>query len=62
MSIANVTGSTGKAPPKDYSLSDDGANRLFDAFNGISIIATIYASGIIPEIQVCNYANPHLFS
>ncbi|KAL6328398.1 hypothetical protein AAG906_034542 [Vitis piasezkii] len=44
-------GSSSKAPPKDYSLSDDRANRLFGAFNGISIIATTYASGIIPEIQ-----------
>ena len=49
MGIAYVTGRTGKAPPKDYSQSDDGANRLFGALNGISIIATTYASGIIPE-------------
>lgn len=28
------------------------ADQLFGVFNGISIIATTYASGIIPEIQV----------
>ncbi|KAJ9684800.1 hypothetical protein PVL29_017002 [Vitis rotundifolia] len=44
-------GSSSKAPLKDYSLSHDRENRLFGAFNGISIIATTYASGIIPEIQ-----------
>ncbi|RVW25843.1 GABA transporter 1 [Vitis vinifera] len=49
--LAQQPGSSSKAPPKDYSLSDDRANRLFGAFNGISIIATTYASGIIPEIQ-----------
>jgi hypothetical protein len=27
-------------------------NRVFGAFNAISIIATTYGNGIIPEIQV----------
>ncbi|KAI6676593.1 hypothetical protein NL676_037389 [Syzygium grande] len=39
------------APPKDYSVVGSRADRLLGAFNGISIIATTYASGIIPEIQ-----------
>lgn len=40
------------APARDYSINGSQANRIFGAFNGISIIATTYASGIIPEIQV----------
>ncbi|XP_057446379.1 GABA transporter 1-like [Lotus japonicus] len=39
------------APPRDYSVRGSVADQLFGVFNGISIIATIYASGIIPEIQ-----------
>ncbi|XP_030545508.2 GABA transporter 1-like [Rhodamnia argentea] len=44
-------GNSVNAPPKDYSLAGSRVDRLFGAFNGISIIATTYASGIIPEIQ-----------
>ncbi|KAI6676595.1 hypothetical protein NL676_037391 [Syzygium grande] len=44
-------GNSANAPPKDYSLVGSRADRLLGAFNGISIIATTYASGIIPEIQ-----------
>ncbi|KAI6676594.1 hypothetical protein NL676_037390 [Syzygium grande] len=44
-------GNSANAPPKDYSVVGSRADRLLGAFNGISIIATTYASGIIPEIQ-----------
>ncbi|KAK2403923.1 GABA transporter [Trifolium repens] len=39
------------APPRHYSVKGSHADKLFGVFNGISIIATCYASGIIPEIQ-----------
>ncbi|XP_030451317.1 GABA transporter 1-like [Syzygium oleosum] len=44
-------GNSANAPPKDYSMVGSQVDRIFGAFNGISIIATTYASGIIPEIQ-----------
>lgn len=44
-------GSSNDAPPKNYSITGVGVNRLFGAFNAISIIATTYGNGIIPEIQ-----------
>ncbi|CAK9185707.1 unnamed protein product [Ilex paraguariensis] len=44
-------GNSKNAPPKDYSLQRDGASRMFGVFNAISIIATTYGNGIIPEIQ-----------
>ncbi|KAF5948050.1 hypothetical protein HYC85_014007 [Camellia sinensis] len=40
-----------KAPVKDYSVTGIGINRIFGVFNAISIIATTYGNGIIPEIQ-----------
>ncbi|XP_028072815.1 GABA transporter 1-like isoform X2 [Camellia sinensis] len=40
-----------KAPAKDYSVTGVGINRIFGVFNAISIIATTYGNGIIPEIQ-----------
>ncbi|KAJ4974803.1 hypothetical protein NE237_007977 [Protea cynaroides] len=36
---------------KDYSVSSHGANQMFGIFNAISIIATTYGIGILPEIQ-----------
>ncbi|EXC25427.1 hypothetical protein L484_016810 [Morus notabilis] len=39
------------APTRDYSVTGSDADRVFGTFNAISIIATTYASGIIPEIQ-----------
>ncbi|XP_058751740.1 GABA transporter 1-like [Vicia villosa] len=39
------------APPRHYSVKGSHTDKLFGVFNGISIIATCYASGIIPEIQ-----------
>lgn len=39
------------APPRDYSLEDSSASRIFSAFTSISIIAAIFGNGILPEIQ-----------
>ncbi|KAK7848739.1 gaba transporter 1 [Quercus suber] len=39
------------APTRDYSLNSSGVNRVFGGVNAVSIIATTYACGIIPEIQ-----------
>ncbi|PSR98768.1 GABA transporter like [Actinidia chinensis var. chinensis] len=44
-------GKSKKAPAKHYFVTADGVNRLFGIFNAISIIATTYGNGIIPEIQ-----------
>ncbi|XP_031287193.1 GABA transporter 1-like isoform X1 [Pistacia vera] len=44
-------GNSKNAPARDYSMNGSQVNHIFGAFNGISIIATTYASGIIPEIQ-----------
>ncbi|KAI9156806.1 hypothetical protein LWI28_012517 [Acer negundo] len=44
-------GNSKMAPPKDYSVHGSGANRIFGSLNAISIIATTYGNGIIPEIQ-----------
>ncbi|KAG9459019.1 hypothetical protein H6P81_003527 [Aristolochia fimbriata] len=44
-------GNSSKAPPRDYSIKGDSTDRLFGVFNAISIIATTYGNGIIPEIQ-----------
>ena len=46
------TGYSKNAPTRDYSLNSVGVNRVFGGVNSISIIATTYACGIIPEIQV----------
>ncbi|KAK1571697.1 hypothetical protein Q3G72_021537 [Acer saccharum] len=44
-------GNSKMAPPKDYSVNGSGLNRIFGSLNAISIIATTYGNGIIPEIQ-----------
>ncbi|KAL8113120.1 GABA transporter 1-like [Apium graveolens] len=44
-------GKSRNAPPKNYDVTEVGINRLFGTFNAISIIATTYGNGIIPEIQ-----------
>ncbi|GAB2263137.1 hypothetical protein Droror1_Dr00004134 [Drosera rotundifolia] len=44
-------GLSSKAPEKSYSIVGNGQDRTFNVFNAISIIATTYGSGIIPEIQ-----------
>lgn len=51
--LVSITGHSKDAPPRHYSVRGSDADQLFGVFNGISIIATTYASGIIPEIQVC---------
>ncbi|XP_020412122.1 GABA transporter 1 isoform X2 [Prunus persica] len=45
-------GHSNKAPVRDYTVKGSAKDRSFGIFNAISIIATTYASGIIPEIQV----------
>jgi hypothetical protein len=47
-----LTGHSKNAPTKDYSVNGSGENRVFGAANALSIIATTYACGIVPEIQV----------
>ncbi|CAK9316989.1 unnamed protein product [Citrullus colocynthis] len=44
-------GNSNKAPSRSYYIKGSEVNQLFNAFNGISIIATTYACGILPEIQ-----------
>ncbi|XP_015876420.4 GABA transporter 1 [Ziziphus jujuba] len=44
-------GHSKNAPTKDYNVIGSKENRIFGTFNAISIIATTFASGIIPEIQ-----------
>ncbi|KAL9263892.1 GABA transporter 1-like protein [Drosera capensis] len=44
-------GLSSKAPEKSYSIVGNGLDCTFDVFNAISIIATTYGNGIIPEIQ-----------
>ncbi|KAK7406063.1 hypothetical protein VNO78_07679 [Psophocarpus tetragonolobus] len=44
-------GRSENAPPKDYSLEHKKSSRLFSAFTSISILATIFGNGILPEIQ-----------
>ncbi|CAN1298424.1 GABA transporter 1 [Linum perenne] len=51
--VASVhIGHSKMAPTRDYSLDGSPVDQLFGTFNGISIIATVYASLVIPEIQV----------
>jgi hypothetical protein len=47
-----LTGYSKNAPIRDYSLKGSEVNRAFGAVNAVSIIATTYACGIVPEIQV----------
>uniref|UniRef100_A0A803PNW6 Amino acid transporter transmembrane domain-containing protein n=3 Tax=Cannabis sativa TaxID=3483 RepID=A0A803PNW6_CANSA len=44
-------GTSGTAPPKDYSLESSKSARVFSAFSSISILAAIFGNGILPEIQ-----------
>lgn len=48
----SFAGHSNKAPVRDYTVKGSAKDRSFGIFNAISIIATTYASGIIPEIQV----------
>jgi hypothetical protein len=47
----DMTGTSDRAPPKDYSISGDAQNRAFGVFNALAVIATTFGNGIIPEIQ-----------
>ncbi|CAN1298428.1 GABA transporter 1, partial [Linum perenne] len=51
ISLFMVSGHSKMAPTRDYSLDGSPVDQLFGTFNGISIIATVYASLVIPEIQ-----------
>jgi hypothetical protein len=44
-------GMLSNAPVKDYSLSPLKSERTFDIFLSISILATVFGNGILPEIQ-----------
>lgn len=44
-------GYSNNAPPKDYSLASSKAERAFNAFTSISILASVLGNGILPEIQ-----------
>ncbi|XP_042460625.1 GABA transporter 1-like [Zingiber officinale] len=44
-------GNSSDVPPRDYSLPSKDVDRVFRAFDAISIMATTYGNGIIPEIQ-----------
>uniref|UniRef100_A0A0D3ERC3 Amino acid transporter transmembrane domain-containing protein n=2 Tax=Oryza TaxID=4527 RepID=A0A0D3ERC3_9ORYZ len=39
------------APVKDYTLSSSKSEQTFNAFLSISILASVYGNGILPEIQ-----------
>ncbi|XP_074588905.1 putative GABA transporter 2 [Curcuma longa] len=39
------------APTKDYSLDLSSIQRTYNAFTSISILASLYGNGILPEIQ-----------
>ncbi|KAL6609459.1 hypothetical protein ACP70R_039428 [Stipagrostis hirtigluma subsp. patula] len=44
-------GVSASAPSKDYSLSSSGSEKTFNAFLSISILASVFGNGILPEIQ-----------
>ncbi|XP_062180760.1 probable GABA transporter 2 [Phragmites australis] len=44
-------GASSNAPGKDYSLSSSKSEKTFNAFLSISILATVFGNGILPEIQ-----------
>ncbi|KFK43136.1 hypothetical protein AALP_AA1G084800 [Arabis alpina] len=44
-------GSKSNGPEKDYTIVGDQETKVFGIFNAMSIIATTYGNGIIPEIQ-----------
>lgn len=48
-------GHSKNAPTRNYSVKGSSADQLLGVFNGISIISTTYACGILPEIQARNF-------
>ncbi|MQL82993.1 hypothetical protein Taro_015469 [Colocasia esculenta] len=50
--VASIkAGYSTKVPPKDYSLEESNSDRAFSIFTSISILASIFGNGILPEIQ-----------
>eukprot|EP00268_Persea_americana_P051287 TRINITY_DN5652_c1_g1_i1.p1 TRINITY_DN5652_c1_g1~~TRINITY_DN5652_c1_g1_i1.p1 ORF type:complete len:367 (+),score=39.85 TRINITY_DN5652_c1_g1_i1:189-1289(+) len=45
-------GHSRNAPHKDYTLDPHKSTRAFDAFASISILASLFGNGILPEIRV----------
>ncbi|KAI3880091.1 hypothetical protein MKX03_003912 [Papaver bracteatum] len=45
-------GNSSNAPPKDYTIKGDPVDKVFSVFNAVSVIATTFGNGIIPEIQI----------
>jgi hypothetical protein len=58
--IIFLTGLSKNSPAKDYSLSSSKSEQSFDAFLSISILASVFGNGILPEIQVffLTFRNP----
>jgi hypothetical protein len=50
--LPSLTGLSKEAPAKDYSLSSSKSEQTFNAFLSISILASVFGNGILPEIQV----------
>uniref|UniRef100_A0A0D3GBE4 Amino acid transporter transmembrane domain-containing protein n=1 Tax=Oryza barthii TaxID=65489 RepID=A0A0D3GBE4_9ORYZ len=44
-------GALSDVPEKDYSLSSSNSEKTFNAFLSISILASVFGNGILPEIQ-----------
>ncbi|CAI9094277.1 OLC1v1029988C2 [Oldenlandia corymbosa var. corymbosa] len=44
-------GTSKNAPPRDYSLQGSTLSKSLNGFTSISIMASIYGNGILPEIQ-----------
>ncbi|RLN00448.1 putative GABA transporter 2 [Panicum miliaceum] len=44
-------GASSNAPTKDYLLSSSKSEKTFNAFLSISILASVFGNGILPEIQ-----------
>ncbi|XP_059643421.1 probable GABA transporter 2 [Cornus florida] len=51
VSACIYAGTSNNAPKKDYSLETSDSARVFSAFTSISIMASIFGNGILPEIQ-----------
>ncbi|WOL01492.1 hypothetical protein Cni_G10208 [Canna indica] len=49
--VCIFAGHSKNAPPRDYKLDSSQVQRSFNAFTSISILASLYGNGILPEIQ-----------
>ena len=54
--LYEFAGHSRNAPAKDYAVVGTPTTKIFGVFNSLVIIATTYGNGIIPEIQVCDFA------